>query len=232
MKRIGPLVFLFFFQNIFQICGQTIVNVADSYACFDSICYSVSGLNFSTVTLSGSAAPSWTVTAVGCINTFNLNIWINSQSALKQGYTISDLQLCKDSTCGYSKGPGIGTVWSRGEAFARSCCMHESLKRNILCDPDENYVNLPLDTFACTIFNASAVKSASAPYYMTATVNYIPPLTSDINNAGQNELCFCFGSSCPAVMPPICIQFKVCELQKISTQCHTRPYDSPQQNVQ
>ena len=121
---------------------------------------------------------------------------------------MSDLRLCKDRTCGADKTSGIGDAWQGGTALARGCCMNTASKRISQCDKSKAYIKVPLDTFACSVFNSNSTNSTATSFLMTATVEYIPPITTDIQNGGKTEVCFCFGASCPTVVSPICIQFQ------------------------
>uniref|UniRef100_A0A7S0MJ15 Uncharacterized protein n=1 Tax=Cryptomonas curvata TaxID=233186 RepID=A0A7S0MJ15_9CRYP len=211
-KSTAALNIISFFVLALQINCQNVVDVNQPFQCVNSVCFSVEGVNMSTVSsadFSSGGTGTRTVTAVGCLNTFNLHIWENQNVASSRPFAASDLRLCKDRSCGADKTSGIGGAWQRGADYARQCCMNAPSKRESKCDEADLYSLNPLDTFACAIFNSTKLNSTKTPFLLSTVVSYVPPLTSDIQNSGLSELCFCFGPSCPSVMSPICVKFQV-----------------------
>jgi hypothetical protein len=185
-------------------------NVSEPYNCVNSICYSVDGIELSAVLGSSNSSllannvPK--ITAVGCLNTFSITFWKSSSGATP--LKASDVRFCKNRQCTAEKSSLVNGFWLQGSNFARQCCMLPASKRAKLCDPAKDYKLNPLDTFACSSFTLST-KNSSGPTQIVANVQYIPPLTSDLRNNGVDEICFCVGSSCPTIIDPICIEFKV-----------------------
>ena len=108
-----------------RINCQNVVDGNQPFQCVNLVCFSVEGVNMTTVSSTSAGSVSRTVTAVGipvgCLNTFNLYIWKNQNFASYQLFATSGLRLCKDRGCGADKTSGIGGAWQPGAEFARQC---------------------------------------------------------------------------------------------------------------